>query len=166
MENGGQNWDLTTPATLPPPLGMYPARLDEKGRLKLPTVFQQYFNSFPEGKLFITSLDARIAQIYSISAWRENEKFLRSYRQDPAAVQDLLFNAQDLGAEAEMDSQGRVTVNSELRRELDLQGQELHLCAYRNHVQILTEAIYQERKRRARPKGAENFDKLEGAGLQ
>jgi MraZ protein len=145
---------------------MYPARLDDKGRLKVPAVFQKYFSSFPEGKLFITSLDARIAQIYSISAWRENEKFLRGYREDPAAVQDLLFNAQDLGAEAEMDGQGRVTVNSELRKELGLEGQELHLCAYKNHVQILTETIYQERRRRARPRGAENFEKLEGAGLQ
>jgi MraZ protein len=145
---------------------MYPARLDEKGRLKLPTVFQQYFNSFPESKLFITSLDGRTGQIYSTAAWRENEDFLQRYTDDPAAVQDLLFNAQDLGAEAEMDSQGRVTVNSELRKELDLQGQELHLFAYKNHVQILTEAIYQERRLRARPKGKENFDKLEGAGLK
>jgi len=163
--NGGENPGLTTATMVKPPLGMYPARLDEKGRLKLPTVFQTYFNSFPEGKLFITSLDGRIGQIYSIAAWRENEEFLRSYREDPAAVQDLLFNAQDLGAEAEMDSQGRVTVNSELRKELDLQGQELHLFAYKNHVQILTEAIYQERKQRARPRGAEVFNKLEGAGL-
>jgi DNA-binding transcriptional regulator/RsmH inhibitor MraZ len=71
-----------------------------------------------------------------------------------------------LGAEAELDSQGRVTVNSELRQELDLQGQELHLFAYRNHVQILTEAIYQERKLRARPKAAENIRKLEAAGMK
>lgn len=145
---------------------MYPARLDDKGRLKLPAVFQQYFNSFPEGKLFITSLDGRIGQIYPISAWRQNEELFEQYRDDPDALQDLLFNAQDLGAEAELDSQGRVTVNSELRQELDLQGQELHLFAYRNHVQILTEAIYQERKLRARPKAAENIRKLEAAGMK
>jgi MraZ protein len=162
VEESGQNSTLT----VKPPLGMYPARLDDKGRLKLPTVFQQYFNSFPESKLFITSLDGRTGQIYSTAAWRENEEFLRSYTEDPAAVQDLLFNAQDLGAEAEMDAQGRVTVNSELRRELDLQGQELHLFAYKSHVQILTEAIYQESRMRARPKGKENFDKLERAGLK
>jgi MraZ protein len=145
---------------------MYPARLDEKGRLKLPTVFQEYFRSFPESKLFITSLDGRIGQIYSLSAWRANEALLEEYKEDPDALQDLLFNAQDLGAEAEMDSQGRVTVNSDLRKELDLQGQELHLFAYKNHVQILTEEIYQERRQRARPRGPENFRKLESAGLK
>jgi len=160
-ENGS-----STLLTIKPPLGMYPARLDEKGRLKLPTVFQQYFNSFAESKLFITSLDGRIGQIYNIAAWRANENLFEEYTEDPEALQDLLFNAQDLGAEAEMDAQGRVTVNSELRRELDLQGQELHLFAYKNHVQILSEAIYQERRLRARPNGKENLGKLERAGLK
>jgi MraZ protein len=145
---------------------MYPARLDDKGRLKLPTVFQQYFNTFPESKLFITSLDGRIGQIYSISAWRANEEILEQYTEDPDALQDLLFNAQDLGAEAEMDAQGRVTVNSQLRQELNLQGQELHLFAYKNHVQILTEELYKERRERARPNGRDNLGKLEKAGLK
>ncbi len=149
-----------------PPLGMYPARLDEKGRLKLPTVFQQYFNSFAESKLFITSLDGHTGQIYNVAAWRANESLFEEYKEDPEALQDLLFNAQDLGAEADMDAQGRVTVNSQLRQELDLQGQELHLDSYKNHIQILTDAMYQERKLRARPKGTENLDKLERAGLK
>ena len=59
------------------------------------------------------------------------------------------FNAADLGADAEMDGQGRITFNPELRRELDLEGHELHLFAFKGRVQVLTEAIYQERKRRA-----------------
>jgi DNA-binding transcriptional regulator/RsmH inhibitor MraZ len=145
---------------------MYPARLDDKGRLKFPTVFQQFFNSFPEGKLFVTSLDGRIGQIYPISVWRKNEELFDQYRDDPDALQDLLFNAQDLGAETEMDSQGRITVNPELRQELDLQGQELHLMAYKGRVEILTEAIYQERKLRARPKAADSIRKLEQAGMK
>jgi DNA-binding transcriptional regulator/RsmH inhibitor MraZ len=146
---------------------MYPVRLDEKGRLKVPTVFQQYFNSLPEkGKLFVTSLDGRIGQIYPIAGWRENQELFEQYREDPEALQDLLFNAQDLGSEVEMDSQGRITINPELRKELDLQGQELHLYAYKNRVEILTEAIYQERKLRARPRAAENVRKLEMAGMK
>jgi DNA-binding transcriptional regulator/RsmH inhibitor MraZ len=145
---------------------MYPARLDDKGRLKFPTVFQQFFNSFTDGKLFVTSLDGRIGQIYPISAWRKNEELFDQYRDDPDALQELLFNAQDLGSETEMDSQGRITVNPELRQELDMQGQELHLMAYKGRVEILTEAVYQERKLRARPKAAENVRKLEQAGMR
>jgi MraZ protein len=156
------------PIVLPvkPPLGMYPAKLDDKGRLKLPTVFQQYFSSIRSDRLFVTSLDGRIGQIYPVSAWRENEELFEQYKEDPDALQDLLFNAQDLGSEVEIDGQGRITVNPELRRELDLQGQELHLYAYKNRVEILTEALYQERKRRARPNASENVKKLEMAGMK
>lgn len=149
-----------------PPLGRYPARLDDKGRLKLPTVFQQYFNSFGDSKFFVTSLDARTGVIYPVSAWRRNEEFFDGYRDDPDALERVTFNAQDLGAEAEMDSQGRITLNPELRRELDMQGQELHLYAYKSRVEILTEAIYQERKARARQNAADSVKKLEMAGMK
>jgi MraZ protein len=53
-----------------PPRGMYPARLDDKGRVKLPTSFQQFFGALREKKLFVTSLDRRIAQIYPMVVWR------------------------------------------------------------------------------------------------
>jgi MraZ protein len=164
VEESGQ---IASGSQVKPPLGRYPARLDDKGRLKLPAVFQEYLSSFPERKVFVTSLDGRIGKLYPISAWRANEKeVFEGYTEDPEALQDLLFNAQDLGSEAEMDAQGRITVNPELRKELDLQGQELHLFAYKNHVEILTEALYQERKLRARPKAADNVRKLEMAGMK
>lgn len=149
-----------------PPRGMYPCRLDEKGRLKLPAEFQHFLNVLPEKKLFVTSLDRRIAQIYPMTAWRENEKFFENYRDHPQVAHDVAFNANDLGADAEMDSQGRVLFNTTLRKELDLQNQELHLYAYRGHIKVLTEAIYQERRQRASKASLENVDLLERAGLK
>jgi MraZ protein len=145
---------------------MFPARLDDKGRLKLPAAFQQYFNSLPEKRLFVTSLDRRIAQIYPIAVWRENEKFFENYTEDPDAVHDVWFNANDLGADADVDGQGRITVNPDLRRELDLENGPLHLYSYRGRVQVLTEALYQERRQRASKSAAENVNKLERAGLK
>ncbi len=145
---------------------MYPGRLDEKGRLKMPAPFVQYLNSLPKKKLFVTSLDRRIAQIYPIAVWDENKKFFDNYRDDPQVAQDVAFTAADLGAEAEMDNQGRVLFNSSLRDELDLSSQELHLYAYKGRVQILTEAVYQERKQRASKASTANVDVLERAGLK
>ncbi len=145
---------------------MFPARLDDKGRLKLPAPFQQYFSSLPEKKLFVTSLDRRIAQIYPIAAWRENEKFFENYRDNPQAVQNVLFNANDLGADAEPDMQGRITFNPDLRRALDLEETPLRLFAYRGRVQVLTDALYQERLQRASKAAAENVEALERAGLK
>jgi len=145
---------------------MHDCRLDDKGRLKMPAEFQHFLNSLSEKKLFVTSLDRRIAQIYPISTWRENEKFFESYRDNPQVAQDVAFNANDLGADADMDSQGRVLFNTTLRSELDLQNQQLHLYAYRGHIRVLTEAIYQERRQRAAKAATENVDLLERAGLK
>lgn len=149
-----------------PPRGMYPGRLDDRGRLKLPATFQQYFSGLPEKRLFVTSLDRRIAQIYPIAVWRENERFFETFSESPEAAQDVWFNANDLGADAEADGQGRVTFNPELRRELDLDNTQLHLFAYRGRVQVLTEALYQERRQRASRSASENVTLLERAGLK
>ena len=86
---------------------MYPARLDEKGRLKLPVQFQKYFNDLPEKQLFVTSLDSRTAQIYTLTAWLANEEFLNGYATNPKAARNVLFTSADLGAESDMDGQGR-----------------------------------------------------------
>src|SRR5690348_8677178 len=126
---------------------MYPCRLDDRGRVKMPAPFQQYLAALPEKKLFVTSMDRRIAQIYPIDVWRHNEKFFQEYRDDPALAKRAAFNAADLGAEAEMDSQGRITFPAELRQELTLEDQTLRLHAYKGRIEVLSQQIYEDRKR-------------------
>lgn len=148
-----------------PPRGMYPARLDDKGRVKLPAAFQQFFAALREKKLFVTSLDRRIAQIYPMAAWRENEKFFDSYREDPRIARNVAFNAADLGAESEMDAQGRILFSPELRRELGIENQPVKLFAYKGRIEVLSEKLYEERKREAAQTAADDLAKLEAAGL-
>jgi MraZ protein len=148
------------------PRGRFPGRLDDKGRLKLPAAFAQFFNNLPESKLYLTSLDRRIAQLYPISEWRVNEKLLSTSRAHSAAAKNVHFNAQDLGADVEMDAQGRITVHPDLRRELGMEDQPLHLIAEKGHVQILTEPLYQERKLKAIERAAADLELLETEGLR
>jgi MraZ protein len=148
------------------PRGRYPGRLDDKARLKLPSDFIQFFKSLPESKLYLTSLDRRIAQLYPIAEWRANEKFFDDFQEDPEAAENIAFNASDLGADVEMDGQGRVIVHPDLRRALGMEGQELHLMAYKGHVEILTETVYQEQKTKAAAKTAEDLNVLKKRGLR
>ena len=144
---------------------MYPSRLDDKGRIKMPAAFQQYIAALPEKKLFVTSLDRRIAQIYPIEVWRQNGKFFENYRENPRLAKRIAFNAADLGAEAEMDSQGRITFPPELRRELGMEDQTVRLYAYKGRIEVLSERIYDERKRDAITTEPEDVETLEAAGL-
>ena len=148
-----------------PPNGMYPARVDDKGRLKLPVGFQQYFAGLAEKKLFVTSLDRRIGQIYPIANWREAKKFLYGQKENSPAARRIAFNAQDLGADSEMDNQGRVLLPPEMRRELGIENQSVRLFHYKGRIEILSETIYQERKREAAGSAEADLETLEGAGL-
>ena len=144
---------------------MYPARVDDKGRLKLPVGFQQYFAGLPEKKLFVTSLDRRIGQIYPIANWRENKRLLNDFRQNPKAAGRIAFNAQDLGADSEMDSQGRILLPPEMRRELGIENQSVKLFAHKGRIEILSEPIYAERRHESGSTAVADQEILEGAGL-
>lgn len=145
---------------------MRDGRLDEKGRLKLPVEFARYLNSLPEKKLFVTSLDRRIAQIYPIAVWRENEKFFHTHREHAAEVKRTAFNANELGEDSEVDSQGRVLFNTTLRTELDLQNQKLHMYSYRGRIQVIPEVIYQQWRAEASKTAEADLEVLEREGLQ
>ena len=55
---------------------MYPSRMDDRGRVKLPVAFKEYLEKFENKRLFVTSLDRRIAQVYPIVLWKQTKKFL------------------------------------------------------------------------------------------
>jgi MraZ protein len=149
-----------------PPRGMYAAKLDDKGRLKLPAEFQRYLGGLPEKRLFVTSLDRRIATIYPIEVWKENEKFFENYTEDPETAENVAFTAADLGSEADMDGQGRIQFSTQLRRELDIENQQVRLQAYNRSIQVLSEAIYQARRARSAKSPETDLKLLQRAGLK
>jgi MraZ protein len=144
---------------------MYPTRLDDKGRLKLPAGFQTFFAALREKTLFVTSMDRKVALIYPMAIWRENEKFFETYKDDPRISRALAFNAYDLGAESDMDGQGRVLFPPELRRELELETGTLRICAHKGKFEVLSEKLYTERKEAAARLTEAEISKAESAGL-
>jgi MraZ protein len=145
---------------------MYPAKLDEKGRMKFPAVFQTYLEGLAEKTLYVTSLDRRIAQVYPMSVWRQVEEFIRNFSADPEVAENVTFTAAELGSEAEMDSQGRIVFSPELRRELGIENKPVHLYAYNGHIDVLSEETFQERRQQASQKPRDDVKMLLGAGLK
>ena len=131
----------------------------------MPANFLQYFADVGETRLFVTSLDRRIARLYTVPAWRETEKWLVNFREDTEAADNIAFNAADLGALAEIDSQGRILFSTDLRRALEIENQPVRLYAYRSRIEVLSEKIYQERKSEASANPVDDVAKLEAAGL-
>ena len=153
----------TTPVE--PPRGFFSAHVDDKGRLKLPVDLQQYLTAIGDEKLFVTSVDDRIARIYPISVWKGNEKVLEALAtEDPDAADALAFVTNDYGAEAKVDPQGRVTLPTDLRRGLALENQEVRLDWSQGAINVYSKAEYEARKKQAKDNLAEKLKmaKLKG----
>ena len=148
------------------PRGIYQARVDEKGRLKLPVDMQQFLSASGEQKVFITSLDEVTARIYPIAVWRDNEKILAESTDDPEGAEDIAFLANDLGADSEVDGQGRVLLPTELRRQLSLESQAVWLECYQGGINVFNQAVYESRKMRARENRAAKLSVFRKKGLR
>lgn len=146
------------------PNGSWPARLDDKGRLKVPAKIQEFLERFAEKTFFCTTLDGTTGQIYPIPVWERYQDFLDNYDEDPAAVRRIMTRAQGVGGEADLDGQGRITLPAEMRRKLQLENRELRLQMYRGAVQILTQEAWLEMERDA-DNDPQALSKLEKAGL-
>jgi len=132
-----------------PPRGIFPARVDEKGRIKLPSAFREYIASFGEKKVFVTSLDVLTARIYPSSIWKDNQIFFEEFTEDPDAAEDVAFIANDNGADGDMDEQGRVLIPQELRRQLGIENQPVWVDCYKGSINIYSKDIYEGRRQRA-----------------
>lgn len=131
------------------PRGMFHGRVDDKGRLKLPADFRKYFEHRGDTRLFVTSLDRRTARIYPIDAWVKVEDSLAHECETPEIANRIAFTAADLGAESELDAQGRILVPQELRRELGLEDSTVRLYFHGEHLRMLSESEYERQKAKA-----------------
>lgn len=145
---------------------MYPARLDEKGRLKLPVEFQRYLGGLPEKKLFATSTDRHMATVYPIAIWRENEKLFANYRENPKALQRVWFTTQELGSETELDGQGRVQLSPELRRELRIENQPVKVLVVNGAIQVMSEEMFHAQRAEAAQSPEDDLELLQRAGFK
>lgn len=126
------------------PRGTYPAKVDEKGRLKLPTDFVGYLNALQAKKLFITTLDESTCKMYTTPVWNANLKRLNA-AQDKATARQTLFLANHWGRDAEVDpDSGRVLLPAELRRKLGLENAQVFLAANDGVLNVYSEAQYQQ----------------------
>jgi MraZ protein len=95
--------------------GSAPARLDEKGRLKVPGLFRQQIEDNFGRDLFVTSLEGRDFLLYPIAVWRALEEKLAAQPGVHLAKKRFLERVNYFGQDAALDAQGRVLIPQILR---------------------------------------------------
>ena len=102
--------------------GNHPAKVDEKGRLKLPAAFKQIVDAQNVTQFYITSVDGKSAEVWPLPEWEKREQELAEFSTMDDAVQKYLNLTSYYGQQVEMDNQGRVLMPQILRGKAQLDG--------------------------------------------
>jgi MraZ protein len=105
--------------------GSISAKVDEKGRLKLPSDFKQLFDAANVTQFYITSVDGKLAEIWPLPEWEKREKKLLRSSTMNDAVEKYLTLTSYYGQQVEMDNQGRVLLPQILRKTAKLDAEVL-----------------------------------------
>ena len=102
--------------------GNAPARIDDKGRLKIPTAFRALAETKYGRELFLTSLTGEYVRIYPMPVWLEIEQKLGAMPSTHPSRLRFLDRVNYFGQVAELDAQGRVIIPVRLRDAASMAG--------------------------------------------
>jgi MraZ protein len=121
--------------------GNYPARVDEKGRVKIPAAFLESLREHGS-QFFVTSENGDFVRIYPIRFWNEIEEKLARLSSHNRTKQRFLTRMNYFGQVVELDGQGRLLIQPLLREaaqmkgEVDVLGNLTYLDVW-NHARFL-----------------------------
>jgi MraZ protein len=103
--------------------GSAPAKIDDKGRLKIPSIFRGVFAAFQSREVFVTSEWGDHVQIYPLPAWIEIEKRVNRHLPAPEELEKYVRNVNHWGQMADIDGQDRVLIHPHLREKAGTTGE-------------------------------------------
>jgi len=115
--------------------GNSPAKIDDKGRLKIPNGFRTLIEDEHGRELFVTSLYGDSVRIYPMSVWTEIERKLAQIPSTHPSRLKFLDRVNFFGQLSEIDSQGRVVIAARLREAASMVG-EVDVLGQVNYLEI------------------------------
>ena len=144
-------------------MGHSPAKIDEKGRLKVPAGFRKIIEERYGPDCFITSMDGERALVYPLPVWFEFQFRLAKVPSTSTARTRLLERVNYFGQVSTLDAQGRLLVPQVLR---DVAGvtDDVVVLGSQDHLIVWNEQRIQKRLAE-QPLTAEDFKELELHGV-
>lgn len=123
--------------------GNHPAKVDEKGRLKVPSAFKQLLDAQHVTQFYVTSADGKSAEIWPLPEWEKREAQLAEFSNMDDAVAKYLNLTSYYGQQVEMDSQARVVLPQILRSTAKLDA-EVAVMGKINYLEVHNLAQFEE----------------------
>jgi transcriptional regulator MraZ len=114
--------------------GNYPAKVDDKGRVKIPAAFLEALREYGN-KFYVTSENGDYVRVYPMKIWNEIEEKLARLSSHNRTKQKFLTRTNYYGQVVELDGQGRILVPSILRESAQMRG-DVDVLGNLNYLQI------------------------------
>ena len=144
--------------------GNHPARIDDKGRLKVPNGFRTFVESQYGPELFVTSVTGEFARLYPMAVWLEIERKLAAVPSTNPSKRRFLDRVNFFGQVVTMDKQGRVLLPQLLRESAAMTG-EVSVLGLQNHLAVWNQRRLQERLFKKEPFTDEDGKALSEFGI-
>lgn len=115
--------------------GNYTARIDSKGRLKVPTAFRRYIEEKYGPEFYVTSLTGECVRIYPLAEWESIEQRLALLPSMDTARRKFLDRSNYYGQQATLDAQGRVLIHPLLRKTAAIVG-DVAVLGYLTYLEV------------------------------
>jgi MraZ protein len=115
--------------------GNAPAKIDEKGRLKVPNGFRALMEAAHGRLLYVTSLTGESVRIYPLPVWEAIEAKLGAVPSSHPARARFFDRVNYFGQVTELDAQGRVVIQSRLRDSASMAG-EVDVFGQYDHLEV------------------------------
>jgi len=116
--------------------GNHPAKVDEKGRLKLPSAFKALVDAASVTQFYVTSVDGESAQVWPLPEWEKREAELGRLSALQPVLKKYLAVTSYYGQQVEMDGQGRILVPQILRTRAGLDDEEAVVLGMGEYLEL------------------------------
>jgi MraZ protein len=115
--------------------GSAPAKIDDRGRLKVPSTFRAVIQEQHGRDVFVTSVSGDSVLIYPMPVWVEMEQRLAQMPSTHPARMKFLDRVNYYGQIAEIDPQGRVLIQPRLRDSAQMIG-DVDVLGQQNFLEV------------------------------
>ena len=124
--------------------GSETTRVDDKGRLKIPSIFRGRIQDRSGADVFVTSVKGDSVLIYPIDVWSAMEdRIVLAPSQNPA-LKRFMDRVSYFGQPGEIDPQGRVLIPQQLRQRASIAG-EVRVLGRINYLEVWNEERFADK---------------------
>lgn len=127
--------------------GSAPARIDDKGRLKVPTIFRGVIQDQHGPDVFVTSLTGECVRVYPLPVWLEIERKLSLIPANHPSRLKFLDRVNYFGQAVELDPQGRVSIPAHLRESGSIVG-DVRVFGRIDYLEVWNEERFAQKLKR------------------